>query len=217
MVGIQHLVVCNRLARVAGHAPHGGDYGGGDSALAFVVLLVVPNGFEKVVPLILIGIALGNASSTFTSAKHPGNVAVWALAFVDACLRSMTAWAGDECIALGSMGMAGEFALAAWHVATVEVELGLVGEGVLDGVVVEVLVDIFPAVVASTLALCLDWPCVLHPAAFVNIMDEEVAVGAARQPEKAVEATYLVEQFGFACGFLAGEAGGNGLLHTVGS
>ena len=56
-----------------------------------------------------------------------------------------------------------------------EVHLGLIGEGVFYSVVVEILIYIIAPVMTSALSLSLDWPCVFHPAALVNVVDEKVA------------------------------------------
>ena len=56
---------------------------------------------------------------------------------------------------LRAVGVAGELLVAAGHAAAFEEQLGAVGEGVLDRVVVEVLVDVVAAVVAAAEALAL--------------------------------------------------------------
>ena len=62
------------------------------------------------------------------------------------------------------------------------------------GVGVEVLVDVVAAVVAAAGGLGLDRPGVLHPAALVDVVDEEVAERAAAGPQEAVEPLDLVQQ-----------------------
>ena len=118
----------------------------------------------------------------------------------------MRQWAGlcefDEMTAepLRAVGVAGEFLVAAVDVAAFEEQLGAVGEGVLDRVGVEVLVDAVAAVVPAAGALGLDRPGVLHPAAFVDVVDQEVAEAAAAGPEEAVELLDLVQQLADAVG-----------------
>ena len=73
-------------------------------------------------------------------------------------------------------------------------ELRAVGKGVLDGVIVEVLIDRVAAIVAAAQAHRLNRPGVLHPAALVDAVDVEVAEAAAAGPEEAVEPLDLVEQ-----------------------
>ena len=85
------------------------------------------------------------------------------------------------------MGVAGELLVAAVDVPAFEEQLGAVAEGVLDRVGVEVLVDVVAAVVPAAGALGLDRPGVLHPAAFVDVVDQEVAEAAAAGPEEPVE------------------------------
>ncbi len=53
------------------------------------------------------------------------------------------------------MGVAGELLLAAGHVPAFQVQLGAVGEGVLDRVGVEVLIDVVAAVVPAAEAAAL--------------------------------------------------------------
>ena len=86
---------------------------------------------------------------------------------------------GDDRGSLGSVGEAGESLIAAGDGAAVDQQLGAVGVGVLDRVRVEVLVDVIATVVASTGGLGLDGEGVLHPAAFVDVVDQEIADGAA--------------------------------------
>ena len=66
--------------------------------------------------------------------------------------------------ALGAVRVAGEFVVAAGHVAAVVEQLGAVGVGVLDGVGVEVLVHRIAAVVAAAEGLRFHRPGALHPA-----------------------------------------------------
>src|SRR4029077_17894013 len=96
--------------------------------------------------------------------------------------------------ALAAVDVAGEARAAAGHRPAFEHELGAVLEGVLDGVDVEVLVDRVAAEVPAAGALGLDRPVALHPAALVDVVDQEVAVAAAAGPQEAVELADLVLQ-----------------------
>src|SRR5262249_55167416 len=93
---------------------------------------------------------------------------------------------------------------------------GTVGEGVLDAVGVEVLVDEVAAVDPAAEAAGLDRPGVLHPAALVNVVDVEVAVAAAAGPEEAVEAADLVEQLADAVRLGPGERRADRAVLSVG-
>ena len=95
---------------------------------------------------------------------------------------------------LRAVDVAGEFLLAAVDVPAFEEHLGAVGERVFDRVRVEVLIDIVAAIGAAAGALGRDGPGVLHPAAFVDVVDQEVAVAAAAGPEEPVEPLDLVQQ-----------------------
>src|SRR5690606_33394907 len=92
------------------------------------------------------------------------------LALVDAATRGRVARRGDDGRVLAAVGIAGELAIGADHGAALEVELRAVGEGVLDRVAVEVLIDAVAAIVAAAAGLGFDRPCVLHPAAFVDVV-----------------------------------------------
>src|SRR5690606_41687226 len=49
-------------------------------------------------------------------------------------------------------------------------------------------------IVTAAARLRLHGPCVFHPAAFVDVVDVEVAIGAAAGPQEAVEPLDLVHQ-----------------------
>src|SRR5262245_45819306 len=74
----------------------------------------------------------------------------------DAALCRRVARRRDDRTALGAVGVAGEFRVAAVDTATFQEQLGPVREGVLDRVVVKVLVDEVAAVVSAARALGLD-------------------------------------------------------------
>ena len=94
------------------------------------------------------------------------------------------------------MHVGGKLVLAVADVPTFKEELGSVLPSILTGVVVEVLVHVRAAIRASAAPPDVGGEVVLHPAGFVNVVDEEVAEAATRRPEKAVEALDLPEQLG---------------------
>src|SRR5262249_29687984 len=137
---VEHLVARDDLARVGGHAAHGGDQTGFGAAPDLVVGLILANRSQEVVPLQLIGIGLlaGGAPddvgvlSDVLAAKSSGPA------------RSM-AVGGDDRRAARAVGIAGELILAAGHGPPFKEELAAVGEGEFGGVAVEVLVDVVAA------------------------------------------------------------------------
>src|SRR5207248_323055 len=78
--------------------------------------------------------------------------------------------------------------------ASLEIQLGTVGKAVLDGVVVEVLVDSVAAIMPAAGSLRLHRPGVFHPATLIEVVNQVIAVNAAAGPEKGVELFHLVEQ-----------------------
>ena len=127
------------------------------------------------------------------------------LALVDAATGRAVRIRRDDRRALGAVGVAGELLVAAVDVPPLEEQLGAVGEGVFDRVGVEVLVDVVAAVAAGARALGRDRPGVLHPAALVDVVDQEVAEAAAAGPEEPVEPLDLVQQLADAVGLGAGQ------------
>src|SRR6186713_788459 len=93
------------------------------------------------------------------------------------------------------------------HTAAIHDEFGIVGEGVLDRIAVEVLVDVLVAIVTAADGVRLDRPGILHPAAVINVMDVEVGKATPAGPEEAMEATNLPEQFAGFAGPALGERG----------
>ena len=75
-----------------------------------------------------------------------------------------------------------------------EEQLGAVRVGVLDGVLIEVLVDGVAAEMASAGRVSLDRPGALHPGAFIDLMDVEIAEAAAAGPQETDRPLDLVEQ-----------------------
>src|SRR5450759_309511 len=95
---------------------------------------------------------------------------------------------------------AGELIVASSHVAAVVKQLDAVGEGVLHGVGVEVLVQRIAPVMAPAQSLRFHRPGAFHPGTLVDLMDEVIAEDAAAGPQKRVEQADLVQQFGDALG-----------------
>ena len=77
-----------------------------------------------------------------------------------------------------------------------KIELGAVGKGVFDAVNVEILVDVWAAIMPAADRLGLHRPGIFHPAALVDAVDVEIAEAAAAGPEEAMEASDLVGDFG---------------------
>src|SRR5262249_280879 len=120
------VIVGDDLPGVGGHPAHGGDEAGLGSAPDLVVPLVFTNRVDEVVPLDLVGVGLGRGVS-------PDDVvADELLPLVDAGPGRAVRVRGDDRRALGAVGIAGELLVAPGDVPTLQVQLGSVGEGVLD-------------------------------------------------------------------------------------
>ncbi len=141
VLAVEHVVEGDDLAGVGGHAAHRGDQARLGAALDLVVELVLADGVDQVVPLDLVGVRLGLG-------ERPDDVAARELlALVDAAPGRAVRVRRDDRRALGAVGVAGELLVAAVDVPAFQEQLGAVGEGVLDRVGVEVLVDVVAAVV----------------------------------------------------------------------
>ncbi len=92
------------------------------------------------------------------------------------------------------MTVAGEFLLAVRDIASLQEKLSAVGEGVFHRVVVEVLVDLVAAEMPAARGLGGNRERVLHPAAFIDVVDQEIAVTAAAGPKEGMEAFDLPKQ-----------------------
>ena len=103
---------------------------------------------------------------------------------------------------------------AAGDAAAFHEELRLVGERVLDRGV-EVLIDVVTAIMGAAHAQGMDRPCVLHPAAVVDDVDEEVAVAPAAGPEEAMEPPDLVFHVGDVGRLRRRLHGAQGAVHVV--
>src|SRR5262245_32992526 len=103
------------------------------------------------------------------------------------------------------------------HGAAVKEKLGAVSEGVLHLIHVEVLIDVVAAVMTSAHGVAFDWPRILHPAELVDLMDVKVIEQATAQPDEAVKAVNLKEQFAHVL-FLhcpIRESGSDGRVHAI--
>src|SRR5579862_7731908 len=99
------------------------------------------------------------------------------------------------------MSVAGELIVATGHGPTFKDQLGAVGEGEFSGIGVEVLVDVVAAIVAAAVGFGADRPGVFHPATFVDVMDQEIAIRPAAGPDERMESSNLVKQLADVVGF----------------
>src|SRR5688500_16257888 len=133
MFAVEHLIVGDHLAGVGSHSAHARGEAGLDAALHFVVGGVVADRRHQDLPLVLIGVRFvgglpeGGAGGGLARIDGGGSVAV----------TRPGGYGGS----LGAVQIAGKLSVGAVDAAALEVELGAVGVGVLDGVVVEVLID----------------------------------------------------------------------------
>jgi hypothetical protein len=209
VVAVEDLIVGDDLAGVGGHAPHRGDQTGAHAAIDLVVGLVVADGFGEVFPLHLVGVGL------LTGTAPDDVLGLHFLTLVNTGLGGRVAILGDDGQTLAAVGVAGELIMAARNDAAIVHQLGTIGEGVLDRVVVEVLIDVVATVVAPTGGLGHDGPGVLDPAALVDVVDVVVVEGAARGPQEAVEALDLPEQLAPTLGLLDREPGCHRAVHAI--
>src|SRR4051794_18588913 len=107
--------------------------------------------------------------------------------------------------------------MAAVDITAFEQQLGTVVKRVFDGIRVEVLVDAVAAVSACAGGHGLHGPGVFHPAAFVDVVDEEVAIAAAAGPQEPVELPDLVEQLADVAGLGRHERRANRARLAIGS
>src|SRR5436190_16828688 len=92
------------------------------------------------------------------------------------------------------MGVTSEFVLASIFGAADEEELRAIRIGVLDGIIVKILIQRIAAIMPATRGVGLNWPGTLHPAAFVNLVDVEIAENSSTGPEITVEMADLIAQ-----------------------
>ena len=143
VVAVEDLIVGDDLARMGGHATHRGDQAGAHAAIDLVVRLVVADGLGEVFPLHLVGVGL------LTGTAPDEVLGLHFLTLVDTGLGRRVAILGDDGQTLAAVGVAGELVMAARNDATVVHQLGTIGEGVLDRVVVEVLIHVVATVVTA--------------------------------------------------------------------
>src|SRR5207249_6741127 len=134
-------------------------------------------------PIELVRVGLGRR-------KGPDDVALVReiLTLVDAAMGRRVPRLGNNGRPFGPVGVTGEFLKTAGHAAALEKQLGAVGEGVLRGIGVKVLIDVGAAVVPAAGGLGIDRPGVLQPTALVDIVDQEVTERAAAGPEEGMKA-----------------------------
>src|SRR5262249_42725910 len=78
------------------------------------------------------------------------------------------------------------------------------------GIAVEVLVNVVAAVVPTAAGLGTHRPGILHPAAFIDVVNQEIAIRATASPQEGVKAANLVKQLaeiGVAVGLGKGRRG----------
>src|SRR3954452_23639806 len=78
--------------------------------------------------------------------------------------------------------------------ATFEEQLGAVAERVLDGIVVEVLIHVVAAVMSTAERLGLNGPGIFHPTAFIDVVDQEIAIASAAAPQEGMKPLDLPDQ-----------------------
>src|SRR5690606_33480626 len=93
---------------------------------------------------------------------------------------------GNDRQPFASVRDAGVIAHTSGHAPPLEEKPGAVGKRILHGVHIEVLIDAVSPIMASPARLGADRPRILHPAAFVDVVDVEIAEAAATRPQKAV-------------------------------
>src|SRR5262249_31944082 len=110
-----------------------------------------------------------------------------------------------------------ELRLATVDATPLQVHFAAVGEGVLDGIGIEVLIDVVAAEMPAAGRLSTDREGILHPAAFIDVVNVEIAVASARGPEERVEALDLIHQVADALGLALGAEERDGAVHAVGA
>ncbi len=197
------------LAGMRGHAAHRRGQAGFGTPPGFVVGLVLANGVDQLIPFHLVRIRLVRSGSP----REFGADGVVSL--VDLATGREIAGGRDGRQALGAVQVAAKLLVTPVDAAAVEEQFRAVGKSVLDGVAVEVLVHVIAAVMAAAGRLGPHRPSVLHPAALVDVVNVEVAKGAAAGPEEAVEAPDLIVQVAHALRFSLRAKRGRGPVHAV--
>ena len=183
MVVVERFIEGDFLPGVGAEAAHIADDAGFDAAFDFVVGLVVADGIEEGNPFVLVWVIEFARDFGLPKAVFGGGI----LAFVGAGGSGAVVRPGDDRHTFGSLRPTVVNGFGAGDATAVHVHFGAVGKGVFDRVGIKVLVGVFDAVavrfvMASAEALGFDGPGVFHPAEVVDVVDIEVAVGAAAEP-----------------------------------
>lgn len=173
VVVVEDLIIGDDLAGVGGHTTHRRHETGAHAAIDFVVGLVVANSLGEIFPLHLVGVGL------LTGTAPDDVLGLHFLTLVNTSLGGRVAILGDDGQALAAVGVARKLVMATRNDAAVVHQLGTVGEGVLDRVVIEVLVHVVTTVVTAAGGLGHHRPGVLDPAALVDVVDVVVVEGTA--------------------------------------
>ena len=212
MLAIEHFVISHLNAGVSRHSSHARYHACFDPSLDLVVRHILADGIDQIVPFELIRVRLG--FWTLPEDIVTGHV----MTLVNPALGRRVARCRDHRAALGSVGVAGKLVVATWNRAPVDEHLGAVSKRVLDRIGIKVLVDAIVSIVPSSGSYSIDRPVFLHPAAFVDVVDQEVADSAAAGPKKSMESAQLVEQFALHVLGLFGRSSRAGWTgHPVGS
>ncbi len=188
MIAVQNLVLGDLLAGVSGHAAHGCRQTGQGSAFDFVVWRVVADGGNQMIPLQLVRVLL-------RLRKCPGQlVFVLSVALIDSGFGRNVSCCGHHSQTFGTVGVSGEIGIAARYGAAVHEQLRSIGECVFDRIGIEVLIDHVTAIVTTTAGDGFHRPVILHPAAFIDVVDQEVTDRTATEPQKSVELLNLIVQ-----------------------
>ena len=212
MLAIEHFVISHLNTGVSRHSSHAGYQAGFDPSLDFVVRHILADRVDQIVPFELIRVRL--RLWPFPEDIVAGHV----LTLVNPALSRRVPRGRDHRAPLGSVGVASKLIVATWDGAPVDEHLRAVCERVLDRIGIEVLVDAIVSIVPSSGSHRVDRPVFLHPAAFVDVVDQEVADSTATGPKESVESAQLVEQFALHVFGLFGRCGRTGRTgHSVGS
>lgn len=164
---LHHVVPRDLLADMAGGPAHECREVGIDRPLELVVRPVVADGVDERVPLVL-----PRTERVFR--RRPGDVVLFDPLVLEQVDGRGVRHAGELGGAFGAVDEGGELAVRVVHPPELAERLASVGEGVLDGVDVDVLAAIGAARPAAAQAVRRDRPGILDPAAFVDLVDQVV-------------------------------------------
>src|SRR5262249_51745387 len=116
----------------------------------------------------------------------------WTLPLEQAGGSSAIPMVGDNGRAFTAMGIRGINVSATVHASAIHEHFCAILKRVLNGVSIEVLVNIRRAIglltiMPSAQGLCLHWPGVLHPTQVVNVVNVKVVKTAAAGPQEAMK------------------------------